>query len=79
MIRLSRQGKKKKPEYQIVAIDKANRREGACLERLGKYFPAEVDPKAKIKVNMPAVQAWLDQGAQVSETVGQLLKSHAKS
>jgi small subunit ribosomal protein S16 len=78
MIRLARQGKKKKPQYQIVAVDKAKARDGEYLEHLGHYFPKVKESSEKVKVNLEAVQAWKAKGAVVSETVGQLLKGLAK-
>lgn len=77
-IRLSRQGAKKNPQYLIVAVDSAKKRDGAHLESLGHYFPKAKDPKDKIKANLEAIQAWKSKGAQVSETVGQLLKNLGK-
>lgn len=77
-IRLSRQGAKKNPQYMVVAVDSASKRDGAYLEKLGLYFPKAKTPQEKIKVNQEAVNAWLAKGAQVSQTVGQLLKSTAK-
>jgi small subunit ribosomal protein S16 len=78
-IRLSRQGAKKWPQYLIVAVDSSQKRDGAYLENLGHYYPKAKEAKDKIKVNLAAVQAWRAQGAQVSQTVGQLLKGLAKS
>ena len=77
-IRLSRQGAKKNPQYLIIAVDSAKKRDGAYLENLGHYYPKAKEPKDKIKVNEVAVQAWRAKGAQVSQTVGQLLKNLAK-
>jgi small subunit ribosomal protein S16 len=76
-LRLSRQGAKKNPQYLIVAVDSSKKRDGAFLENLGHYFPKAVEAKDKVKINEAAVQAWLDRGAQVSQTVGQLLKNRA--
>jgi len=76
-IRLSRQGAKKNPNYLIVAVDSAKKRDGAFLERLGQYFPKAKEAKDKLKVNAEAVKAWQAKGAQVSQTVGQLLKTLA--
>jgi small subunit ribosomal protein S16 len=73
-IRLSRQGAKKNPQYLIVAVDSARKRDGAYLESLGHYFPKAKEPKDKIQVNQEAIQAWKAKGAQFSQTVGQLLK-----
>ena len=77
-IRLSRQGAKKNPQYLIVAVDSAKKRDGAYLESLGHYYPKAVEAKDKIKANQEAIQAWMAKGAQVSQTVGQLLKNLAQ-
>ena len=77
-IRLSRQGAKKNPQYLIVAVDSAKKRDGAYLEKLGHYYPKAVEAKDKIKADRVAVQAWVAKGAQVSQTVGQLLKNLAQ-
>jgi small subunit ribosomal protein S16 len=77
-IRLSRQGAKKRPQYLIIAVDSAKKRDGAYLENLGHYYPKVKDAKAKIQVNLEKVNAWRAKGAQVSQTVGQLLKTLAK-
>ncbi|MBN23062.1 MAG: 30S ribosomal protein S16 [Bdellovibrionaceae bacterium] len=77
-IRLLRQGSKKRPVYQIVAIDSQDRRDGQPLERLGQYFPKAELPADKVKVKKEAVEAWIAKGAQMSETVGQLLKIASK-
>ena len=77
-IRLSRQGAKKRPQYLIIAVDSNKKRDGAYLENLGHYYPKAKEAKNKVKVNPEAVQAWIAKGAQVSQTVGQLLKTLAK-
>ena len=74
-IRLSRQGAKKNPQYLVVAMDSSKKRDGAYLENLGHYYPKAKEAKDKVKLDLPAVQAWQAKGAQVSQTVGQLLKS----
>ncbi len=77
-IRLSRQGAKKNPQYLIVAVDSAKKRDGAHLESLGHYYPKAKTNAEKVKVNVEAVKAWRAKGAQYSETVGQLLKNLAE-
>lgn len=77
-IRLSRQGAKKHPQYLIVAVDSQRKRDGSYLEKLGYYFPKAKTAKEKIKVNAEKVKSWQTKGAQVTETVGQLLKTLAK-
>jgi small subunit ribosomal protein S16 len=78
MIRLARQGAKKNPQYLVVAVDSAKKRDGAYLEKLGHYYPKAKTDAEKLKVNPALVQAWQAKGAQVTKTVGQLLKSLAK-
>ena len=78
MIRMSRQGAKKKPNYIVVAVDKMAKRDGAYLARLGQYFPKAKDPKDKLKIDQEALSSWIAKGAQLSQTVGQLLKSLSK-
>jgi small subunit ribosomal protein S16 len=41
MIRLSRQGAKKNPQYLVVAVDSAKKRDGAYLANLGHYSPSK--------------------------------------
>ncbi len=77
-IRLSRQGAKKQPQYLIVAAAARGKRDGQYLEKLGYYFPKAKAVKDKIKVNLAAVNTWKAKGAQVTQTVGQLLKTLAE-
>ena len=77
-IRLSRQGAKKNPQYLVIAVDSAKKRDGAYLENLGHYYPKAKESKDKLKVNLEKVKAWQAKGAQVSQTVGQLLKTLAE-
>lgn len=71
-IRLSRVGAKKRPFYRIVAIDSRARRDGRPLEFLGTYDPIAT-PKA-IELDPEKVAAWVQKGAQVSDTVAALLR-----
>jgi len=73
-LRLSRQGAKKNPQYLVVAVDSAKKRDGEYLENLGQYYPKAKNAKDKIKVNLEAIQNWQKKGAQMSQTVSQLLK-----
>lgn len=71
-IRLSRAGAKKRPFYRIVAIDERRRRDGRPLEFLGTYDPI-AKPKA-IDIDTAKVDAWVQKGAQMSDTVAALLR-----
>ncbi|WP_316347143.1 30S ribosomal protein S16 [Desulfuromonas acetoxidans] len=71
-IRLARGGAKKKPFYQIVVADERCPRDGRYIENLGQYNPL-VEPKM-IALNEERALAWLNKGAQPSETVRQILR-----
>lgn len=71
-IRLQRGGRKKRPFYGIVVMDERKRRDGAFIEKLGYYDPCK-EPEV-INLDMDRVQAWKDQGAQVSDRVASLIK-----
>lgn len=77
-IRLTRQGAKKRPEYLIVAMDSNKKRDGEYLDKLGHYYPKAKELKDKVKVNVDLLKSWQAKGAQVTQTVGQLLKGLAK-
>ena len=74
-IRLSRKGAKKNPYYWIVAVEKDAKRDGVYLERLGQFHPRSKDPKDRLNINVEAIKVWQSKGAQVTDSVGQLLKS----
>jgi len=71
-IRLARYGRKKIARYRIVVADCRFPRDGRFIETLGTYNP-QANPK-EFKVNVARIGHWIDQGAEVSETVGNLLK-----
>lgn len=76
-IRLSRQGAKKHPFYRVVVADSRRWRDGKFLERVGTYNPG-TEPVA-LKLDLPRIDHWVSQGAQPSETVGQLIKRARKA
>jgi len=71
VIRLQRGGRKKQPFYSIVVMDSRNRRDGAFIEKLGYFDPCK-DPDI-LKIDIDRVQAWKEQGAQVSQRVASLV------
>jgi len=72
VIRLQRGGRKKRPFYSVVVMDKRNRRDGAVIEKVGFYDPCR-EPEV-IELNLERVKAWTDEGAQVSRRVVSLIK-----
>ena len=71
-LRLTRIGKKKQPQYRIVAADARSPRDGRFIEILGHYDPRQ-NPSALTVDNAKAVK-WLSQGAQPTERVAKLLE-----
>ena len=71
-IRLRRMGAKKAPFYRIVVADSRYPRDGRFIEEIGTYNPLK-EP-AEVVVNAEAVQKWIKDGAQPTDTVRILLK-----
>ncbi len=71
-IRLTRQGRKKKPFYRIIVADGESPRDGKFLDILGTYDPLQ-DP-AIVKIDQEKLNNWLGQGALPSTTVKSILK-----
>lgn len=71
-IRLARIGKKKKPSYRVVVIEKRNARNGRFVEIVGTYDPLK-NP-AEIKLEAERIKFWLGHGAQPSDTVRSFLR-----
>lgn len=64
-------GRKKLPIWSVVAADTRSPRDGRFIEDLGRYFPLE-EP-ARVSFNDERVMHWLENGAQPSDTVRNLL------
>ena len=71
-IRLARHGAKKKPFYRIVVTDSRSPRDGRFIDQLGYYDPAR--QPAVVDIKKEKLDKWLQNGAQPSETVAQLIK-----
>ena len=70
-LRLKRMGAKKAPYYRIVAADSRYPRDGRFIELIGTYDPTK-NP-AVVTVNEEAALKWLNEGAQPSDTVRNIL------
>ena len=71
-LRLTRIGKKKQPQYRIVAADSRSPRDGRFIQIVGTYNPRQ-EPSAPNVDNDKAVK-WLLDGAQPTERVKKLLE-----
>ena len=71
-IRLLRAGAKKRPFYRVIAIDQRRKRNGRALEFLGTYNP--ITEPAQIELKTERIEAWVAQGAQLSDAVRALIR-----
>ena len=79
VIRLVRGGSKKRPFYNIVATDSRNRRDGRFNERIGFYNPMASGAAPRLSINEASLNAWVANGAQMSDTVARLYKEFKKA
>jgi small subunit ribosomal protein S16 len=66
-LRLKQIGKKHDRKYRIVAIDSRKKRDGEELEVVGFYDP--IPNISNIKMDLEAVEKWLNRGAVMTERV----------
>ena len=71
-IHLRRTGAKKDPHYRVVVTDSRAARDGAFIEVLGHYHP-RFEP-ARVVLDVAKTKAWIEKGAQPSDTVKSLLR-----
>jgi small subunit ribosomal protein S16 len=77
-IRLARGGSKKRPFYHLTVADSRNARNGRYIERIGFFNPVARGNDERLRVDLERVNHWVDQGAQLSERVNQLVKEAAR-
>ncbi|MBS9334512.1 30S ribosomal protein S16 [Fructobacillus sp. M1-13] len=70
-IRLKRMGAKKRPFYRVVIADSRSPRDGRFIETVGTYN-AVANP-AEVTLDEEKIMGWLENGAQPSDTVRNLL------
>lgn len=71
-IRLRRQGSKHAPFYRIVVSDSLKTPAAATVEQIGIYNPTK--KPSQLTIDKERVTYWVGRGAQLSETVKNLLK-----
>lgn len=70
-LRLKRMGAKQKPFYRVIAADSRSPRDGRFIETVGTYDPI----KGETKINEEVALKWLNNGAQPTDTVKNLLSN----
>ena len=77
-IRLARGGSKKRPFYHITVADCRNSRDGRYIERLGFFNPVARGQEERLRLDQERLNHWVQQGAQLSDRVAQLVKGAAQ-
>ncbi|MCG0554524.1 30S ribosomal protein S16 [Lactiplantibacillus plantarum] len=70
-IRLKRMGSKKNPFYRVVVADSRSPRDGRFIAQVGTYNP--LTEPAQVKLEEEDILGWLNNGAQPSDTVKNIL------
>ncbi len=72
---MSRRGRKKRPFYSVVAVDKRAKRDGKFLDKIGTYDPFRKD----FSIDEGLLKKWLDYGAIPSKKVSFLIEKGSKT
>ena len=75
-IRMRQQGRASQQRFRLVVTDSRNPRDGKYLEMLGWYNPFGEDEKNYF-IDVPRIQYWLGNGAQISDRVKTLVGKFA--
>ena len=73
-IRLRRLGAKKAPFYRVVVADSRSPRDGRFIEEIGYYDP--MTEPSTLKVDADKAKKWVENGAQLTDTVKALFKKN---
>jgi small subunit ribosomal protein S16 len=76
VIRMRQQGANSRQRFRVVLTDIRNPRDGKYIEKLGWYNPFGEEGK-NYQIDVPRIQFWVDQGAQISDRVKSLVKKIA--
>lgn len=73
VIRLSRTGKKGERKFRVVVKEKRSKRDGGFIDMLGWY--EKTKDNSKKNIDMEKYTYWIQQGAQPSLTVAEIVKT----
>lgn len=71
-IRLKRVGCKSSPYYKIILSENLTKRNGRSVHKVGYYNPVN----KKLSLNTNVIQSALKNGAQITETLKNLIKNY---
>jgi len=75
MIRLSRTGARKQPQYRVVVIEKERARNGRPVEVVGTYNPRTTP--ASIDLKRERIEYFVSKGAKMSDRVTKIVSKPA--
>jgi small subunit ribosomal protein S16 len=73
VIRMRQQGANSRQRFRVVITDVRSPRDGKYIEKLGWYNPFGAEG-SNYQLDLPRIQFWIDQGAQISDRVKSLVK-----
>ncbi|MCR5084436.1 MAG: 30S ribosomal protein S16 [Succinivibrionaceae bacterium] len=76
VIRLSRQGAKKRPFYHVVVADSRFAATGRFIEKLGFFNPIAGPKEERIRLNVERIEHWIKNGAQPSDRVQSIMREN---
>ncbi len=71
IIRLARIGRRNESHFRVVLAEKKRAVQKKYIELLGEYHP--VYKQNQLKLNKERIEYWLSMGAQISDTVDDML------
>lgn len=74
IIRMRQQGANSRQRFRIVVTNSRKPRDGKYVEKLGWYNPFGAETDKNYFLDLPRVQYWLGQGAEISDRVKSLVK-----
>ena len=74
-IRLRRMGATNRPFYRVIVSDSRQAPNASALEEIGYYDPRQTPPR--VEIDRVRVDHWVGKGAQLSDTVRELVASRA--
>jgi small subunit ribosomal protein S16 len=79
VIRLARHGTRNAPFYHLTVADRASKRDGRHIERVGFFNPLARGKAERLRVDLARVDYWLSSGARPSERVADLIEEARKA
>ena len=78
-IRLARSGTRNAPFYHVTVCNRAAKRDGRFIERVGFFAPLARGASQRLNVDLERVDYWLKNGALPSERVEKLIREARKA